>query len=293
MEMARACGLNYVAEAEFSEVTPKGFSPETVEQIQALAKNTIEAEQYMDFLRNRTFRQTLLCHEANRVNRAIRPQALIDKKFSFATKARASRKIAVAHKTVTHFEAPDGTVFSTNHPVTKAALIHLIDMSPLAVSFTDLLSQARTMVYGTQNVSQKEADQDQLVLAANLLQAYCYSLQLVELRVGEDLFQHQVSHRPLTSPFTRYQAQRGTRVVNRRHEPVTLDGHICHLVRYLDGTRDRNDLLNQLIESASNGEVQIRDKNDNFITDPKTLGPYLEHELDANLNWLARSALLV
>lgn len=293
IKLARACGLNYVAEAEFSEVTPKEFSPEVVKQIQALAKDTIDAEQYMDFLRNRTFRQTLLCHEANRVNRALRPETLLDKNFSFATKARATGKSAVAEKTVERYEAPNGTVFATDHPVTKAALSHLIFVSPLAVPFTDLLTQARTVVYGTQNVSQKKADQDQLVLAANLLQAYCYSLQLVELRVGKNLFQRQVSHRPLTSPYTRYQAQRGTQVVNRRHESVTLDGHICHLVRYLDGTRNRKDLLNQLITSANNRKVQICDKDGTPIIDPNALLSYLEHELDENLNWLARSALLV
>ncbi|MGD8834517.1 MAG: class I SAM-dependent methyltransferase [Desulfobacteraceae bacterium] len=293
IKMARNCGLKYVAEAEFSAVTPKDFSPEVVKQIQTLAKDTIDAEQYMDFLRNRTFRQTLLCHEANRVNRAVRPEALIDKKFSFATKARDAGKSAVAKKSVARYEAPDGTVFATDHPVTKAALSHLICVSPLAVPFTDLLTQARTMVYGTQCVSKKEADQDQLVLAANLLQAYCYSMQLVELRVGKNLFQRQVNRRPLASPFTRYQAQRGTRVVNRRHEPVALDDHVRHLVRYLDGTRDRKDLLNQLTTSALSGKVQICDKDGNPIIDPKVLRPYLDHELDGILNWLARSALLV
>jgi methyltransferase-like protein len=293
IEMARACGLNYVAEAEFPAVTPKDFSPEVVKKIQALANDTIDAEQYMDFLRNRTFRQTLLCHEANRVNRALRPETLIDQDFSFATKARATGKSAVAEKTVAHYEAPDGAVFATDHPVTKAAWSHLIFMSPLAVPFADLLKQAQAMVYGTQSVSQKKADQDQLVLAANLLQAYCYSVQLVELRVGKNLFRRRVSHRPLTSPFARYQARKGTRVVNRRHEPVTLDGHICHLLPYLDGTRDRKALLNQLLTLARNGKVQICDKDGNPITDPKALGPYLEDELDGNLNWLARSALLV
>ncbi|MGD8834730.1 MAG: class I SAM-dependent methyltransferase [Desulfobacteraceae bacterium] len=293
MEMARACGLNYVAEAEFSAVTPKDFSPEAVKQIQVLAKDTIDAEQYMDFLRNRTLRQTLLCHKANRLNRAVRPEMLIDNDFSFATKAWAVDNSAVADKAVARYEAPDGSVFATDHPVTKAAWSHLISVSPLAVPFTELLKQARTMVYGTQRVSKKEAVQDQLVLAANLLQAYCYSLQLVELRVDKNLFQRRVSHRPLTSPFTIYQAKRGTRVVNRSHESITLNSHIRHLVRYLDGTRDRKDLLDQLMKLACNGKVQICDNDGNTITDPEALGPHLEDELDANLNWLARSALLV
>jgi methyltransferase-like protein/SAM-dependent methyltransferase len=293
MEMAHAYGLQYVAEAEFCEVTPKDFSPQVVEQIQALAQDTIEAEQYMDFLRNRTFRQTLLCHESNQVNRALRPAMLIDNNFSFATKARTTGKSAVAEKTVERYEAPDGTVFATDHPVTKAAWRHLIFTSPLAVPFSDLLKQARTMVYGTHSISKKQADQDQLVLAANLLQAYCYSQQLVEVRVGKNLFQHRVSQRPLVSPFTRYQAQRGIRVVNRRHEQVTLDHRTCQLVPFLDGTRDRKELLNQLIQLALRGEIQIFDQDDAPVSDPKALGPYLERAQEASLNQLAQLALLV
>jgi methyltransferase-like protein/predicted O-methyltransferase YrrM len=293
MEMVRDNGLNYVAEAEFSAVMPKDFSPEVIKQIQALAKDTIDAEQYMDFLRNRTFRQTLLCHEANHVNRAVRPEMLIDKNFSFATKAQANGKSAFAAKTVAQYEASDGAVFSTDHPVTKAAWIHMIDKSPLAIPFTDLLTQARTMVYGTQIISQKKADQDQLVLAANLLQAFCYSSQLVELRVGKNLFQCRVSHRPLASPIARYQAKKETRVINRRHEPVTLDSRIRHLVCCMDGTQNRKDLLNHLAALVYNGKIQIHDKDNNLITDPKVMASYLEDELDANLNWLARSALLI
>jgi methyltransferase-like protein/2-polyprenyl-3-methyl-5-hydroxy-6-metoxy-1,4-benzoquinol methylase len=294
IKMARACGLNYVAEAEFSAVTPKEFSPQVVAQIQALAKDTIDAEQYMDFLRNRTFRQTLLCHKEKRVNRAIRPETLIGNTFSIATQARATAKNTIAEKTVTQYEAPDGSVFATDHPVTKAALSHLIDMSPLAVPFADLLTQARTMAYGLKTVSKKKADQDQLVLAANLLQAFCYSSQLVELREAENLFQRKVSRRPAAGPFNRYLvARNGNRVVNRRHEPVTLDGHIRDLVRYLDGKRDRRDLLIQLTKLARKGKVHVRDNDGNPITDTEAMEPYLELELDANLNWLARSALLV
>jgi hypothetical protein len=48
-----------------------------------------------------------------------------------------------------------------------------------------------------------------------------------------------------------------------------------------------------MMKSARCGKVHFCGKDGNPITDPKVLGPYLEHELDANLNWLARSALLV
>jgi methyltransferase-like protein/protein-L-isoaspartate O-methyltransferase len=293
MEMARTCGLEYVAEADFSMVTPKDFSPETVKQIQELANDTVEAEQYMDFLRNRTLRQTLLCHETKRVNRALRPEVLIDQNFSIMTRSRTNGKSAAAEKRVERYEAPNGTVFATDHPVTKAAWKHLIDISPLALPFSELLKHSQTMVYGRRNVSKKDADQDRLVLAANLLQAHCYSQQLVELRVGKNLFQRRVNHRPLTTPLTRYLVRMGTRVVNRRHETVSIDANRCQFVRYLDGTRDRKELLQLFMELSQAGKVQFCDKKDTPITDPTVLRSYLEDELETSLSWLARSALLI
>jgi methyltransferase-like protein/SAM-dependent methyltransferase len=293
MEMAQASNLKYVAEAEFSEVTPKDFSPETVKQIQALANGTIEAEQYMDFLRNRTLRQTLLCHDVNRVNRALRPEMLIDINFSLATKTRDNGQSAVAEKTVERFEAPNGTVFATDHPVTKAAWKHMISMSPLAVPFTELLKHAQTMVYDTQSVSNKNADQDKLVLAANLLQAYCYNQELVELRVGKNLFQRRANHRPSISPFARYLSLRGIRVVNRRHETVTIDGNMRQFMPYLDGTRNREELLQLFMELSQAGKVQFCDENGTHLTDPKALESYLKKEQEAMLKRLAKLALLV
>ena len=38
-----------------------------------LAQDMIQLEQYMDFLRNRTFRQTLLCHASQVVDRSLDP----------------------------------------------------------------------------------------------------------------------------------------------------------------------------------------------------------------------------
>ncbi len=44
-------------------VPATGFPSEVRQGLNALAPNLIEKEQYMDFLRNRTFRQSLVCHQ--------------------------------------------------------------------------------------------------------------------------------------------------------------------------------------------------------------------------------------
>jgi SAM-dependent methyltransferase len=64
-ERLAAKGLRYLGESEFRVMVPStSFSPEVQDRLQALAPILLEMEQYMDFLRNRMFRQTLIGHAA-------------------------------------------------------------------------------------------------------------------------------------------------------------------------------------------------------------------------------------
>ena len=55
-------GLKYLGEADYSEMFAHGFTEPTRATLQQLSGNRILREQYLDFLRCRRFRQTLLCH---------------------------------------------------------------------------------------------------------------------------------------------------------------------------------------------------------------------------------------
>ena len=60
-ERLAAKGLRYLGESEFRVMVPStSFSPEVQDRLEALAPSLLEMEQYMDFLRNRMFRQTLV-----------------------------------------------------------------------------------------------------------------------------------------------------------------------------------------------------------------------------------------
>ena len=52
--------LQYLGEAEFNTMLVSNFSPKVNEALKGIKNNLIATEQYMDFLRNRTFRQTFL-----------------------------------------------------------------------------------------------------------------------------------------------------------------------------------------------------------------------------------------
>jgi len=63
IERADRHGLQYLGEADFSTMLTSGFPKEVNETLGRISQNIIHTEQYMDFIRNRFFRQTLLCHK--------------------------------------------------------------------------------------------------------------------------------------------------------------------------------------------------------------------------------------
>ena len=65
-------GLQYLSEAHLDPL-PAPLAPRALQTL-AQAADLIRQEQYLDFVRNRTFRQTLLCHDAVQIRRPPEPE---------------------------------------------------------------------------------------------------------------------------------------------------------------------------------------------------------------------------
>ena len=282
---AQQYGLQYVAEAEFSMVMPNGLEQSVVQQLMKMSKSTIELEQYMDFVRNRTLRQTLLCHEAVTVNRRLRPSPQLMQQFFVASWARPmAKEVDVGGKTAVQFQATDGAIFATDHPLTKAAMLVLGQVRPTAVPFAELVAAAQTYLGREIN------EQDVQLLAVNLLRAFSYSFKLMELHMMPLPFVNGVSERPLATPLARYQVQANLRVVNQRHERVNLDKISGYLLPFLDGTRDQEALLDLLMQLVAEGTIQVKAE---MGEDTAVIRQHMAQELQALLDWLAKAALLI
>ncbi len=272
-EHAARHGLQYLCEAHLSSVLPSRLPPRASEVLRTLATNAVELEQYMDFLKNRSFRETLLCHEGLAIDRRIDASA-VTRMHASSRAWPESESPDVAGDGNERFRALDGATFATNHPLTKSALVYLHDVSPLPVPFDDLAATAQSRVGGGMPMSAA----DERVLAENLLRAYGYSEHLVELHPRALGFAVEAAERPRASGYARWQAETGGRVTNLRHERVTLDEAARWLLRQLDGTRDREGLVRLAEEARTRGEIEVS-------------GPIRE-TLDAVLRFLGRAALI-
>ena len=75
-EQATAHGLQYLGDVHFGSMLTHSFPAEVVEELRRMVKSTVELEQYLDFLRNRTFRQSLLCHKEAPLKTRLSPERL-------------------------------------------------------------------------------------------------------------------------------------------------------------------------------------------------------------------------
>lgn len=287
-EHAARHGLRYLADAQFHVMLATNLPPELADTLRQFADNTVELEQYLDFLRNRPFRQSLLCQQEIQLSARLKPERLAE--FYIASSVLPVEQDAPADTAAEKFHTGNGAAFTTDHPVTKAAMRYLSEIWPRAVPFNVLLAEAQKRTGLNSHPLDPEEAQ---MLGFNLLQAYGYNDELIELHVHPPQLVVESGEYPTASPVARWQVQFGQRVTNLRHEQVNLDDTSCQLLPYLDGAHDRPALLTVLEEWAAEDHLEIEKKDGQRITDVAEVRQVLTGLLDIKLRELGRTALLV
>jgi len=320
-EWAARYGLQYLSEANLSDVFLNDLPSSVTETLLEMSHDVVELEQYMDFLKNRAFRRTLLVHQEVPVSRKLSPDRVLS--LYVASNNRPVSSSPVSHSiSVEEFSSPIGAKLATDHPVTKAAMLGLADIWPQAVSFDELLEMAysRLSSCSEHGTARSPADrvQDAQALSASLLQGFAYGGGMVELHVHAPLFSREAGERPVASPWACFQArgvpsvgklpenekQQPLTVTNLRHERVELDGLTHYVLSHLDGTHSRDAILEGLAKSVVEGKLVLRPLNGGRqpegqqqgsepIADIEQARRTLEGHLDATLRRLARAALLL
>jgi len=288
VERAAAHGLKYLAETELSTMVPGNYPPE-IENV-LLAQDMIHMEQYMDFLRNRMFRQSLLCQKHVTPNYSLKAQQL--KGFHVASPAKPQDdKPDLASAEPVLFETPAGVTLNSREPLVKAAMTCLAEAWPQALPFTQLVEKARARVQAIK-CEDHSADADTQALGQTLLSFYgTASTNLIELYLNPPAFVTAVSDRPRAFALARLQAARGPRVTNLRHESVFLGEFERQLLRLLDGTHDRAALADALGRLAATGELTV--EKDGSSVPESQLAETIAAAIDRQLPLLAGNALLI
>ena len=246
-ERAGAHGLQYLAEADFHEMQTRSLPPRLVEILESIEqeRSLVAKEQYLDFLKVRRFRQTLLCHAEVALDRALTRERI--ERFSVASPIEpASTELNLRSGTVEEFRGPKGTVIRVDLPLAKAALLHLGEAWPRRVPFPELRDRARARLAGLDRPA-AERDDEARALADILFEAYAAGV--VQLHTFMPGLALEPGERPTASPLARLQASRDDRPVvsTLLHTRLLVEDPLGrYALQLLDGTRDHTALLAEL-----------------------------------------------
>lgn len=287
VDRAEKHGLQYLAEAEFGSMLPSNFPNEVFFTLRRIANDIVRMEQYMDFVRNRMFRQTLLCRQGIQLNRDLDPHNLIN--FFVASPAKPIlESVEIESVKTASFGIRVGATLNPPHPLVKTAFEHLAKIYPQSVSFQDLLLVACSQATPDSLKDKSALDRDALTLATELLNAY--KSKIVKFRIEKSSFVTDVSDKPTASAFARYEAKTSMKITNQLHTPVDVDPFIQKLVTLLDGKLDKQQILEQLIKQAEDGVLMAQDGQP--FASRQDLAEKLGTTMEFALRSMSKSALL-
>lgn len=224
---SQAHGLQFLSEAQFSEMQVGALAPPLQRTLLAIA-DPLRREQYLDFLKERKFRQTLLCHADRTPERAPRAQTLRALAVSAALRWKADEDSG----RVT-FVGPGNAHVITDHPLVVRTL------QTIGRSWPSPLWIARL-----------GSERELPAICDALLR--CFAANLVRLHVHPPLVSTIAPERPRISPYARLEATEGTMLTTVRHTHHQLDDDLERRVAaLLDGSRDRPALLAALQDDGA------------------------------------------
>jgi len=287
-ERAERVGFQYLGEADFSVMAVENFSPSIASMLNSLAENIIEREQYMDFVRNRMFRQTLLCRSGLVIDRNLSPLRL--RELHVCSNTKPSEPIrSLRDNSPATFES-GASVTRTTDPIVKAALAHLGTIWPSYISFGRLVAIAKSIIADQPSIvdtvgSSIEAER----LGKSLLR--CYATGHVELSVEPAKYETIPSEHPRASDLVRKQAMQQVSVTNLRHETVHLTDIEQRLLGKLDGVTTLEELIVEVCNLMDLG-LLIAHQNGEPVTDPTIRSTIASDVVKRSLEKFAKMALL-
>jgi methyltransferase-like protein/trans-aconitate methyltransferase len=296
IEDASREGLQYLADATAPIMTGPLLElqsePEPVIKLleQIPVEDWVTREQYLDFVKGRMFRETLLCHHEVELRRPVAVNRIRD--FLLSTDIMpGAPDLDPQVSGRAEFKTRSGQRISTDHGLSKAALLHLGSIWPQAIGFDELMTASLARLGPVADSVRENLDEQLDSLNEILLRSFCAGF--IDIDAFAPRLTASIGERPEASLLARRQAETGPLLTNLRHCTVVLEDPITQrLLTLLDGSRTIDQLVSELAAVAP----QIARKKSDGEGDGEAAsdGPIISREnVERNLQLLARLALLV
>ncbi|MBE7515957.1 MAG: methyltransferase regulatory domain-containing protein [Chloracidobacterium sp.] len=267
-------GLRYITDAD-PRINDLTMLPQDVRsELDAASSDRIEREQYIDFIKGRRFRKSLVTHAVSKVLDESDAER-INSLFIASQLRPDDPSSALDDQTPLKFHAPQGGIVELDHPLTKSLLAGLAGEWARPRLVEKELRRAAERIH-----SQETGTADALSFILRLYESGTVTL----CSYANQIAVTEVSSAPRLSAFARHQIENDSRAVmtlynlNIDPEPETIKV----LLSLLDGKRTENELCTAIKEIFEVPE----DEKDAFERE-------LPQMIRANLEKFAALGLLV
>lgn len=278
---AAEADLFYLGDAQAATMMMADIPKEAQATFTQLKGSLAATEQYLDFLRNRTFRCSMLCHPGQPIERDIKPEKIAD--FLVVSEMRM-KKVTEENPSFV-FMAKDGSEVTVNDAVT-ARVFEAVVMNgkiPVEVLIDSLIEPIGAMVANATEEGVREA------IAKVLLRGYFSTL--IDFYMSDHALPVAPEAKPQSLPLARWQAAQNLRVSNDRLGMIKTEGFIKEILIHCDGTRTREELVALIANAAEGGQLSFKEK-EQTITDSKKIKKLSEELLEKSLQQLRHQGIL-
>jgi methyltransferase-like protein/SAM-dependent methyltransferase len=288
---ARAHGMTFLAEARPEAMFPGNYGPKVEEHLlEKCGGVQVLVEQYIDFVVNRMFRESLLVHTEREPQVRYNPDRRRFRDLHIAAWLPPADEPTRLDNSRQEYREADGATLFTNDPGIKAALDALSDHWPWTMSRHELVDAVRARLVSAG------------LTPSNTIGDIVDNLMGVLILQGQARYRlHPVAPEPVSAPLrldetarrlvelTSGDSQAST--FNIWHETHMLSPLDRHLLPLLDGTRDRDALLDALRGIVRDNPIPF-ERDGEQVTDEAEIRDALAEYIDALPRHLAEMKLL-
>ena len=275
MGIANKKGLQYLSDCSLPSMYLGNMKKEVAEKLQEI-NDIVKTEQYIDFITNRRFRSSLLCHDDIKLNRSLNNDNI--KEFAISldiTAEKLLKDVVIAdHEPMKfYFKGNKEQFITTTSPALKAAFYVLIENKNYPVLFKDLVNKADKLIKGNNKV----AIEDELLKNCMNLVIKGYmdihlknrdkdKVKLDKLNVSK-LVMHQI------------EKTNNNWITNPSHSHVSISEFDKFAVKYMNGKNTKEKILNELMKESAEGKISLN-KDDKKIEGKEQIRKELLIHLD-------------
>lgn len=286
MKEAQSCGLQYLADTSIASMYVGNMPAKVAEKLHVI-NDIVRTEQYMDFIRNRRFRCTVLCHDKAKINRNINNNDITQFNMMFSIRPEKPLQDIDLNNNLESLKFfygnDESSHLSTSSNYMKAILYSFAENSNNPVSFEQVTQSANKKLGGTK-LSEIKAELINIAMRL-VLQGY------INLSLQKNTVPNLT--KPKAYSLAKYQVTLPQNwVTSQRHKIVVLNIFEKIALQYMDGKNDKNAILNLVIKHVESGEL-VLNRDDKKIEDIATIKEELSKFLDPTLEKMAQNGILV